>query len=164
MTKFEIVPEKDEHAEHIERLYEKSFGPGRFARTAYRVREGSYYRIDLSFVALSGKSITGTIRFSPIEVGDRSDALLLGPLAVDPACVGEGMGRALLKEGLALSCSSGYALIILVGDLEYYQPLGFQRTRPGQLKFPGPVDPMRILAYQCQENILETFSGQIAAL
>lgn len=163
MAEFEIVPEKSEHAEHIKLLYEKAFGPGRFARTAYRVREGHSYKKDLSLVALSGIRVTGTLRFSSISIGDRSDTLLLGPLAVDPIYVGEGIGRTLVKEGLALSCSAGYGLVILVGDLEYYQPLGFTRTRLGQLKFPGPVDPMRILAYQCRENILENCSGLIIA-
>ena len=34
-----LEPATDDDAEPIERLNERVFGPGRFARTAYRIRE-----------------------------------------------------------------------------------------------------------------------------
>jgi predicted N-acetyltransferase YhbS len=35
-----ILPETADDAVAIERLHERTFGPGRYARTAYRIREG----------------------------------------------------------------------------------------------------------------------------
>jgi len=54
-----LRPEKPGDAEAIERLHERAFGPGRFARTAYRIREGAPPRLDLSFTALVGSLLVG---------------------------------------------------------------------------------------------------------
>jgi predicted N-acetyltransferase YhbS len=161
-----IAGEETGDAESIAALYERAFGPGRFARTAYRVRESHRFQYDLSRVARlnSDGTIKGTLRFTAISIGDKSGALLLGPLAVDPASVGTGIGRAMVKDGLSRACSKNYGLVVLVGDLDYYQQLGFQRTRPGQLIFPGPVDPMRILVHECRQGVLENYSGHVTAV
>ena len=37
--------------------------------------------------------------------------------------------------------------VLLVGDEPYYGPLGFARTVPGAIQFPGPVDPNRVLLH-----------------
>ena len=166
MTDVEIFLEEPRDAEAISVLYDRAFGPGRFTRTAYRIREGRKFQTELSLAARSKSngSVTGTLRFSAISIGGKRGALLLGPLAVDPASVGEGTGRALVKEGLSRVCSKGHRLVVLVGDLDYYKPLGFVQTHPWQLLFPGPVDPMRVLAYECQEGVLENYSGLVIAI
>ena len=51
----------------IERLHERTFGPGRYAKTAYRLREGADHRLDLSFTARIGTLLVGSVRLSPIR-------------------------------------------------------------------------------------------------
>src|SRR5215470_214002 len=46
-----ILPETPADADVIERLHERTFGPGRYARTAFRIREGAAHLLDLSFTA-----------------------------------------------------------------------------------------------------------------
>src|SRR6188768_1174195 len=90
-----ISPESTEDAVAIERLHERTFGPGRYARTAFRIREGVSHQLDLSFTARIGTLLVGSVRLSPIRVGE-TKALLLGPLTVEPPFRGRGIARALI--------------------------------------------------------------------
>src|SRR5262245_20219445 len=78
-----ILPETEADALAIERLHERTFGPGRYARTAYRIREGVSHWLDISFTARIGTLLVGSVRLSPIRIG-ATPALLLGPLTVEP--------------------------------------------------------------------------------
>src|SRR3954463_10689325 len=101
MTQLPLVirPELPGDADPIERLHERAFGPGRFARTAFRLREGAATTPELCFTALVGTLLVGSIRLSPLVLGPEP-GLLLGPLAVDPAFEGRGIGAALIARSL----------------------------------------------------------------
>ena len=94
-----ILPETAADAIAIERLHERTFGPGRFARTAFRIREGRGHVLDLSFTARIGTLMVGSVRLTPICIGD-TPALLLGPLTVEPPFRSHGVGTALVKRAL----------------------------------------------------------------
>src|SRR5262245_22434433 len=95
-----IRPEAAADAQPIERLHERTFGPGRFALSAYRLREYVDHRLDLSFTARIGTLLVGSVRQLPICIGD-TPALMLGPLTVEPPFRKRGVGRALLDRALA---------------------------------------------------------------
>ncbi|MGA0533372.1 GNAT family N-acetyltransferase [Hansschlegelia sp. KR7-227] len=139
-----ILHEQPGDAPAIDRLQERAFGPGRFARSAYRLRERSVPIAALSFVARVGTLLVGSNRMWPIEIGD-APALLLGPLVVDPAFRSRGVGRALIDASLDAAVSHGHRLVMLVGDEPYYGRLGFSRIPTGVVTLPGPVDPERML-------------------
>ncbi|MBO6757386.1 MAG: N-acetyltransferase [Roseibium sp.] len=128
----------------IEAMQAAAFGPGRFARTAFRIREGVPHRSDLSFVGLSGHDLAGSVRLTPIVIGAHP-GLLLGPLTVAPAHKNRGLGRTLLRAAVDAAAKAGEHGVLLVGDEAYYAPLGFQRVPLGSILLPGPVDPARIL-------------------
>jgi predicted N-acetyltransferase YhbS len=128
----------------IEDLQAEAFGPGRFARTAFRIRENVPHRADLSFVGLAGPRIAGSIRLSPILIGE-TEALLLGPLTVSPDFKNRGLGKALLRTAMDAAENAGDKVVLLVGDAPYYSPFGFQQVPFGQITLPGPVDPARLL-------------------
>lgn len=128
----------------IDHLQAEAFGPGRFARTAFRIREGVPHRADLSFVGLVGQDIAGSIRLSPIRIGGHK-GLLLGPLTVSPEFKNRGIGKALMRTAMAAAETAGDRIILLVGDAPYYGPFGFQRVPFGRITLPGPVDPARLL-------------------
>src|SRR5919112_2412531 len=94
-----IRPESPADADAVERLHERAFGPGRFARTAYRIREGAPHRLDLSFTALVVTLLVGSVRLTPVRAGEEP-GLMLGPLTVDPAFESRGIGRALIARAL----------------------------------------------------------------
>jgi hypothetical protein len=49
-----ISPETINDAQAIERLHERTFGPGRFVLSAYRLREHVDHLLELSFTARIG--------------------------------------------------------------------------------------------------------------
>jgi predicted N-acetyltransferase YhbS len=137
-----------------------SFGPGRYAKSAYRLREGVDPVAALSFVALENGVFRASVRFWPICVGTEK-ALLLGPLAVQSDQRGRGIGIALMKHGIEAAHATDYGSILLVGDEPYYVRVGFTRLPPGRVHFPGPVDASRILGLSLKPNVLLTLSGDI---
>src|SRR3977135_1205683 len=78
-----ILAETANDAQAIERLHERTFGPGRFVLSACRLAEHVDHLLDLSFTARIGTLLVGSVRQLPILVGD-TKALLLGPLTVEP--------------------------------------------------------------------------------
>ena len=155
-----ILPETPDDAVAIERLHERTFGPGRYAKTAYRLREQVDHIRDLSFTARIGTSLVGSVWLSPVRIGE-SKALLLGPLTVEPAFRERGLGLALIERALKEAARKGHRLVILVGDEPYYGKCGFKRIPKGRAIMPGPVDPARLLVAELSEGAFEGVSGQI---
>ncbi len=155
-----ILPETPGDAPAIERLHERTFGPGRFAKTAYRLREQAAHRLDVSFTARTGTLLVGSVWLSPIRIGE-TKALLLGPLTVEPAFRERGVGQALIERALKEAKAKGHRLVILVGDEAYYGKSGFKRVPPGRATMPGPVDPARLIVAELEEGAFEGVSGPI---
>ncbi|MGB6538691.1 MAG: N-acetyltransferase [Xanthobacteraceae bacterium] len=157
-----ILPECKEDAQAIERLHDRAFGPGRYAKTAYRLREQAEHVVDLSFVARVGTLLVGSVWLSPIRFGEHR-ALLLGPLAVEPAFRERGIGQALIARALKEASAKGHRLVILVGDEPYYAKSGFARIPPGRAIMPGPVDPARLLVAELVPGAFDGVSGPVVS-
>jgi predicted N-acetyltransferase YhbS len=155
-----ILPEKPNDADAIERLHERTFGPGRFVLSAYRLREHVDHLLDLSFTARIGTLLVGSVRQLPICIGD-TPALILGPLTVEPPFRSRGVGRALLDRALADAKKAGHRLVILVGDEPYYSRVGFKAVPKGTATMPGPVDYRRLLVAELVEGAFAGVSGAI---
>lgn len=145
-------------------LSARVFGPGRFARSAYRVREGTPAASPFCRVAFLQGRLVAAIRMTDVAVGGRPGAVLLGPLAVDPDFANLGYGRRLIAESLEAARAAGRELVVLVGDMPYYGRLGFKPVPPGHISLPGPADPARILALELAEGALQRFQGLVGAV
>jgi predicted N-acetyltransferase YhbS len=157
-----IMHETAEDAPAIERLHERTFGPGRYAKTAYRLREQVTHSLEVSFTARIGTLLVGSVRLSPIRIGD-AKALLLGPLTVEPPFRERGIGQALIERSLKEARAKGHRLVILVGDEPYYGRSGFKPVPAGRATMPGPVDPARLLVAELADGAFESVSGPIRA-
>ena len=155
-----ILPETLADAPAIERLNERTFGPGRYAKTAYRLREQADHRLDVSFTARTGTLLVGSVRLTPIRIGE-ARALLLGPLTVEPAFRERGVGQALIERALAEARAKAEKLVILVGDEPYYGKCGFKRVPAGRVTMPGPVDPARLLVAELADGAFDGVSGAV---
>jgi predicted N-acetyltransferase YhbS len=155
-----ILAETPDDALAIERLHERTFGPGRYAKTAYRLRERVRHGLDVSFTARIGTLLVGSLRLSPVQIGE-TKALLLGPLTVEPAFRERGVGQALIERALKEAAAKGHRLVILVGDEPYYGKCGFKRIPPGRVTMPGPVDPARLLVAELSEGAFDGVSGSV---
>ena len=155
-----ILAETANDAQAIERLHQRTFGPGRFVLSAYRIREQTAHLLDLSFTARIGTLLVGSVRQLPICVGD-TPALLLGPLTVEPPFRGRGIGRALLDRALKDAKTRGHRLVVLVGDEAYYNRVGFKAIPQGRVSMPGPVDYNRLLVAELVDGAFAEVCGAI---
>jgi len=155
-----ILAETAGDALPIERLHQRTFGPGRFVLSAYRLREHVDHLLELSFTARIGTLLVGSVRQLPILIGD-TKALMLGPLTVEPPFRGRGVGRALLDRSLRDAKARGHRLVVLVGDEAYYSRVGFKAIPKGRTTMPGPVDYSRLLVNELVDGAFTDVSGAI---
>jgi predicted N-acetyltransferase YhbS len=137
----------------VEHLLDRAFGRDRHGRTAYAVRDGTDPVPALSFAALDGDTLVGTIQCWPIALthdddGRRSPMVMVGPVAVDPPHQHHGIGHALMAHMLDAATETGAdASLMLIGDPEYYgRFFGFTAHRTGNWRLPGPVERHRLLS------------------
>lgn len=147
----------------VEDLHAIAFGPGRFARTAFRVRERFPIDESLSLIAEVDGVPCGAVWMTPVSVGG-VNGYLLGPLATHPDFRKRGAGKLLAREVTAHALARGEGqFVLLVGDQDYYCPLGWRPTVKGAIVFPGPVDYDRVLVFTHDETLATTLAGPIAA-
>jgi putative acetyltransferase len=87
-------------------------------------------RAAVSLVAEREGAIVGHVLFSPvtIEHGDDGKALGLAPVAVLPAQQHEGVGHALIEEGIGACFVADARAIVVLGAPNYYARFGFSRA------------------------------------
>ncbi len=145
VSPYEILFESAEHGDAIEALYDDAFGPGRFAKSAERLREGNTAIPEASLVAVDGLGLTGVVRLWPVLAGGKPGAALLGPLAVAERRRGNGVAFKLMERAIEACVQQGYTAVVLVGDESYYSRAGFRKAGVGRFTLPGPVDQSRVL-------------------
>ena len=143
----------DKDLKNIEKLLDEAFGPGRYARTAYRYREKHNLISEYSYIYQDNKQLLASISFSQIFINNINKGLLLGPLAVKPGHVGKGYGVALVETTIKLiKKSKKYNFIVLVGDIDYYRRFNFKQiSQP--LNLVGPVNPNRVLILSLDKEL-----------
>ena len=156
-----ITPEAAADADQVRALVDRVFGPGRYARAAERLREGNHVLRELSFVAREGDRLVGTVRLWPVRIGS-AKTLLLGPIAVDPEARRRGLGVALSARACDAAAAAGHDRVVLVGDLAFFERIGFQSLEPGRIRMPGPADPRRVLVRALTPGAWDGVQGEAA--
>ncbi|WP_162501386.1 GNAT family N-acetyltransferase, partial [Methylobacterium crusticola] len=157
---------RDERSTDIparEHLLDACSGAARFAKTCERLREGRLPAEGLALVAVAEERLAATVRLWNVSAGPDRPALMLGPLAVDPALHGLGIGARLMREALARAGAAGHAAVLLVGDAPYYARFGFGAGATGALRLPGPYAPERFLARDLAPGALRGAAGLVQA-
>ena len=87
--------------------------------------------LTLSLVAEVGGRVIGHVAFSPVTISDGTPEWYgLGPVSVLPAYQRQGIGKALIREGLACLKALHARGCCLVGHPDYYRRFGFENV-PG---------------------------------
>ena len=139
------------HGPALDALLDQAFEPGRHARTAYKVRGPAPPIAALSFAAVDGGGLVGSVQCWPValalDAGGSAALVMVGPVAVAPELQRSGLGRRLMEATLAAAAAGGLdAAMMLIGDPEYYGRFGFGAERTGAWRLPGPVEARRLLA------------------
>src|SRR3546814_2801423 len=157
-----IVPERPQDAALISPLLDRTFGFDRIRKTVYRLREHLDPLPELSFSAVADDDgFLASIRYWPIAIAG-TPAILLGPLAVEPALQGRGIGKALVRHSLEAAQQAGHRICVVVGDPSSYRPFGFIPASGQGLSLPGPVEPARFQVEALVPGALVGVHGVIA--
>lgn len=168
-TEVRIISEQFCHVSARENLLDAQMGPGRRRKSSEALRRGRRPAEGLAFAAVDGEgALVGTVRLWNVTAGIGQNgrpvpALLLGPLAVDSAIEGRGVGSMLIGQAIEKARSLGHGAIILVGDAPYYGRFGFSADFTGALAMPGPVERSRFLAIELVDNHLSGAAGVLIA-
>ncbi|ENN93912.1 GNAT family N-acetyltransferase [Bartonella bovis] len=154
------VSETVDHDVQIKQINQVVFGPGRFVRASYLLREGGKHDRQLSFVACLGDYVIGSVRMTPIYIGIQT-AYLLGPLVVLPDHKNVGVGSKLVRMALQAAGNCNVPLVILIGDKDYYGRFNFKNVQHKQIQMPAPVNPHRLLVLELQKDALKTTHGKV---
>lgn len=150
-----------------ERLLDVAMGPGRRRKSSEAIRRGRIPAEGLALVARDQDGhVIGTVRLWDIQAGVTPEgrkvpALLLGPLAVDSAYEGKGIGGALMRAAILEAKKSGHGAILLVGDPAYYERFGFSAAKMATLMMPGPFERHRFLGLELKDSWLDGAAGII---
>jgi predicted N-acetyltransferase YhbS len=129
----------------VEQIVKNVFGPGRFAKTAYRLREAKDYQHLFGLVTENHlDNIVATVRVAHLKGYD--DTVILGPIAVASNLRNIGLGMALMHKAES-ECLHypDIKRIVLIGDAEYYNKFGFSKENAVDIIFTAPVNKNRIL-------------------
>lgn len=158
-----IVVRAEEPADYpdVRAVNEQAFGGRVEARIvdALRSSEGS-----LSLVALTDGRVAGHILFTPVTIvpsGGEVRVAGLAPMAVRPEVQRQGIGSALIGEGLARCRRLGYQAVVVVGHPEYYPRFGFAPAKTKGLEYEHPVAPEAFMVLELEPEALKGLSGVV---
>lgn len=152
-----------------EALLDRAMGKDRRKKSSEKIRRNRVPAEGLALVARDQHGhVIGTVRLWNVEAGVTPegravDALLLGPLAVDPAHEGKGIGSALMRAAVTEARKRGHGAVLLVGDASYYERFGFFSEKTQHLVMPGPFARERFLALELVPGWLEGAAGMMVA-
>ncbi|MGO4707414.1 GNAT family N-acetyltransferase [Microvirga sp. 2MCAF38] len=146
-----------------EALLDACFGPARFQKTCERLREGRRPAEGLALAIEQDGALVGTVRLWHVTAGPDRPVLMLGPIAIDPARQGLGLGAKLMREALSRAGALGHRAVLLVGDAPYYERFGFSATKTQDLWLPGPYERERFLGLELQPDALDGARGLVSA-
>ena len=93
---------------------------------------------DLCLVALSGGAVVAHIAFSGGYLDSELPVLVLAPMAVVPEHQRQGIGSALVSEGLRRAAETEFPMVVVVGHPTYYPRFGFEPAEA--LGFTAPFE------------------------
>jgi putative acetyltransferase len=106
------------------------------------LRASPHYLPALALVAELEGDVVGHVMFTTSTVeGTNATILILSPLAVQPEHQRQGVGSALVREGLRRCEAHGVPLVIVEGDPRYYSRFGFRRASELGLERPSEQTP-----------------------
>jgi hypothetical protein len=157
---FAIRAERTSDIAAREALLDACFGENRHARTCQRLRDGRAPADGLALSAVVQGKVVGTVRLWHVSAGG-TQALVLGPVAVDGAFRKLGVAAALISRALAAARARGHRAVLLLGDAAYYERFGFSAAKTAELMLPGSYEQERLLGIELVPDALDGAWGMI---
>jgi len=159
-----IRPETADDYAAIAEVNALAFGREVEPRLVEALRRSPEFIPELSLVAIEAARVAGHILFSPMAIETKDGAvpaLGLAPLAVRPELQNQGIGSALVRDGLDRCRSLGHRIVVVIGHPAYYPRFGFSPARPRGLEAPFPVPDEAFLALELVPGALGGIAGVV---
>ena len=161
----QIRKEEDTDYIAITEVNDHAFGQENEGQLVVNLRMHSDFVPELSLVAEVDGKVVGHILFFPIKVvddGKEFDSLSLAPMSVLPKFQKQGIGSALVKEGLAVAENLGYESVIVLGHAEYYPRFGFRPASQWDIRAPfEDVPDEAFMAMELVDGALDNVRGVV---
>jgi putative acetyltransferase len=156
-----VRPETSADYEAIRQVNRLAFGQEDEARLVDALRDGGYLR--LSLVAERAGQIVGHILFSDLPIitaAGAVPALALAPMAVLPAFQRQGIGSALVRQGLDECRRQGHRIVVVLGHPGFYPRFGFSPKLTARLASPFPSGD-HFMAAELVPGALSQIAGRV---
>lgn len=145
----------------IRRVNELAFGRPEEAKLVEKLRDAA--AITLSLVVHQNEEVVGHVLFSPVTImaenGSSTAAVALGPVAVLPEWQNQGIGGALIRQGLAECQGAGHELVIVLGHREYYPRFGFVAAAKHNIHYTQSLPEGVFMVAELQPEALNHVQG-----
>ena len=130
------------------------------------IRENKYYIPEFDLVAEEDGKIVGHYMMSkfPISGKHKEEMLILTPVSVAISHQRRGIGTDMIKEGLELAKKEGYTGIIVEGNPQFYNKIGFETsTKFGIYASEKNLPPSEecLMAMELVKDGLENIKGEV---
>jgi putative acetyltransferase len=159
-----IRAEKTEDFERISEVNLEAFESETESRLIAAIRGSEYFIPELSLVAEIDGQIVGHILFSEISIHSSEKVypvLSLAPMAVLPSFQNQGIGSALVRQGLEEVKKTEYDIIVLIGHPGYYPRFGFELARDHGLELEFEVPDEAFMVLETRPGALKNVSGVV---
>ncbi|AKB86000.1 Acetyltransferase [Methanococcoides methylutens MM1] len=160
-----VRKEEDNDYLAITEVNDHAFGQENEGRLVVNLRMHADFVSELSLVAEVDGRIVGHILFFPVKIvddGKEFDTLSLAPMAVLPDFQRQGIGSALIKEGLTVAENLGYRSVVVLGHAEYYPRFGFRPASNWDIRSPfEDVPDDAFMAMELVDGSLDDVRGVV---
>lgn len=157
-------PEQPEDRDDIAEVNRQAFGREGEARLIEQIRQAPGFDAALSLVATLPGKIVGHILFSPVTIesdGESVPVLALAPMAVRPECQRQGIGSALVREGLTAARRLRHDVVIVLGHPDFYPRFGFVPASGHGITAPFDVPDEAFMVLPLSPRALANLRGTV---
>jgi putative acetyltransferase len=158
----QVRPERPADRDAVARVTDAAFGQPDESHIIEAVRRAGCPAVSL--VAVDGTEVVGHILFTPVDLDPPAAGVVvmgLGPMAVAPARQRQGVGSALVREGLRACAGSGCSAVVVLGHPRFYPRFGFQPASGFGLKSEYSVPDDVFMAIELVPGSLEGSGGLV---
>lgn len=160
-----IRSEEPDDAAGIAAVLTDAFSRKDEAELVSLIRDSDAYDPDLSLVCVEDGTIVGYVLFSPVVIRaadcDETHALALAPMAVLSQYRNQGIGTALIEEGIHRSHQKGAKIIVEIGEPGYYRRFRFESAKMHEIEPPWEVPEGHFMVLSLETNALRDVHGVV---
>ncbi len=161
----EIRPEQPTEHAAVAQVNRAAFGQENEGRLVAALRRAEGFDPSLSMVAVREGQVVGHILFSAIHIETQHGnvaALALAPMSVLSEYQRQGVGSALVGEGLEACRRAGYRIVVVLGHAEYYPRFGFTQASEHGVQPPFAVRDDVFMIQGLVTGALDGIAGVVA--